>query len=687
MSSLFKKDIIELKGVGSVTAPLFRLLGVNTLGSLLYFYPRKYEDWTCPCTIHEFYINPNGKCIKLKICSRFACIPIDDKRTIYKANASDGQNYIKLIFFNNRFIENKLKLGTEFLLMGNVFLGKEGNYEVICPKIEKTTPCSPIRPIYPQSEGLPSWKIERSVKNVLAMLPSNIRDTLPLKILQKYDLCSLKTAILNIHFPKCKELLEKAKRRLAFEQILIMQLSMLILKKRIKTKTDICVFKNFIDEFYFLLPFNPTHAQINAISECINDMLNGRSSMARLLQGDVGSGKTVVAAALAYNIIKNGFQAAIMVPTELLAIQHFNTLSKIFLGTNINIGLLTGKLKESNRKKIIQDISSGEINLVIGTHAVISDNVEFRSLGLVITDEQHRFGVRQRTRLFKKGKNPHMLIMSATPIPRSLALILYADLDISILDELPPGRQKVKTFSINSSKRPKAFKLLKNILDKGLQGYIVCPEIEECDNPFSSVSGCIKKLSEYGFDKYNTAVIHGKMSSDERYSIMERFVNGQINLLVSTTVIEVGVDVTNASIIIIENAESFGLSQLHQLRGRVGRGGHEAYCILISDTRSPDALKRFQAMKDTNDGFILSNEDLKIRGPGEFFGLKQHGISALTFSSFGDINMEFVNEAKVAAEYIIKQSPDIKNNELKLLRHRVNEIISCSDDGSLNITV
>jgi ATP-dependent DNA helicase RecG len=411
---------------------------------------------------------------------------------------------------------------------------------------------------------------------------------------------------------------------------------MRFLKKGICVKTEVKLKKDYTDEFYFSLPFFPTNAQKKAILECIKDIMSSAERcMNRLLQGDVGSGKTVVAGALAYNIIKNGYQAAIMVPTEILANQHCETFKKIFSGMHINIELLTGSLKSKAHKEIRESIKEGKIDLLVGTHSLISESVEFKNLGLVVTDEQHRFGVGQRARLVSKGNNPHVLVMSATPIPRSLSLIIYGDMDISILDERPPNRQPVDTFVIDSAKKERMYGFIKKVLENKNQGYVVCPcaKESEAENLLDVKNYKEELLKNHGFSKYSLEILHGKMKSQEKEKIMKDFLSGKIDLLICTTVIEVGVDAANACIIIIENAERFGLSQLHQLRGRVGRGKGKSYCILVSDSKSKDSISRFKVMATSNDGFYLSNEDLKIRGPGEFLGSRQHG----------NINFKLVN--------------------------------------------
>lgn len=671
MSELMNMDVREIKGVGSKTQIDLKKLGILTVKDLISFYPKSYENWLNPIEIDELYgLNTYG-CIKIKIISGVRKIFLNDGRQIYKVKGSDGKNEVDIVIFNSRYVAMNLHFNKEFFLMGNITKTFSG-YQIISPKISNKN--LGLNPIYSQTKGISSKKIQTLIRNTFEMFTDQIKDTLPYEVRVKYNLCTLDFALRKIHFPNNMDDVKIARERLIFEEIFLWQISMAIVKKYVRKRTDIKILKDYTDEFLFLLPFIPTKAQIRAIKECINDMSQENTlAMSRLIQGDVGSGKTVVAAALAYNIVKNGFQVAVMVPTELLCVQHYNTFNKILDGMDINIDILSGNLKKSEKNKILNKIKNGESHIVIGTHALISQNVEFMNLGLVIADEQHRFGVMQRTMLAKKGSNPHMLIMSATPIPRTLSLIVYGDLDVSILDELPPGRKGVKTFCINSSKRTRALGFVKNILNEGGQAYIVCPGIEDKENTMS-VKGYKKSIPDEILNNYKTEIIHGKMSTAERDDIMKRFSCGETDLLISTTVIEVGVDVPNACIIMIENAEKFGLSQLHQLRGRVGRGEKESYCILISDICSYDSKMRFKAMCSTNDGFCLADEDLKIRGPGEVFGNKQHGMVGVGLAkNFQDMNI--LKKSQEAVKDVILNGFNMEGEEWSLLKGKINEII------------
>ena len=687
MYELFSADIGLLDGVGEKTKGLFKKIGVPNIGALLYYFPRDYEDWNNILKISQAGFEKKDVCIKVTILSNVKTMKLGIKKTLYKTLASDGDENIDVVFFNNKYVVEKLKQGDEVLLYGKV--QKNFNkYEIICPKIcLKGKQPLYLKPIYGQIKGLHSWKIESIVESGFKYVKGHIRESLPERIISQNKLCSLEFALKNIHFPKNNESLKLARRRLIFEEIFIWQMGMKFLKKGICVKTDVKIQKDYTDEFYFSLPFFPTNAQKRAISECVGDMTNIENRcMNRLLQGDVGSGKTVVAGAIAYNVIKNGYQVAIMVPTEILANQHFETFKKFFYGMPITVEILTGALKSKEQKEIREKAKEGEINLLVGTHSLISENLEFKNLGLVVTDEQHRFGVRQRGKLVSKGNNPHVLVMSATPIPRSLSLIIYGDMDISILDERPAGRQPVDTFVIDSSKKERMYGFIRGILDDKKQGYIVCPCVEESE--IESLSDVTKYkedlINKYGFSKYRLEVLHGKMKSQEKERIMNDFLQGKIDLLISTTAIEVGVDVPNACIIVIENAERFGLSQLHQLRGRVGRGKDKSYCVLVSDSKTKDSISRFKVMASSNDGFYLSNEDLKIRGPGEFLGSKQHGnINFKLVNIISDISV--IKEISEIVEGTFKSWDDIDLKERNIIEKSVKIFLNNSSDGNIII--
>ena len=624
----FSDDIKYIKGVGEARALAFRSIGVSTVGELLRFYPRAYEDWSKILPISQCLIGENV-CIKGTVM-----FPVKNERVrggmlIAKATITDGDDVIAATFFNNKYIDKMLKSGEEYLFYGKITLGKFSAREMITPMFIKSSQSVEIKPIYPQNKNITSKIIQSAVQNALEKVET-IPEYLPQEIIEEYNLVSLDTAIRNIHFPKDDEDLQRARDRLIFDELFILQLSLLSLKnenKAVKTKNIIT--KDYTEEFFGLLPFTPTNAQKRAVKEAIGDMQKGKQ-MNRLLQGDVGSGKTAVAAAIVYSSSKNGLQSALMAPTEVLATQHYETFVRLFSGTGIKCELLVGSTKAKDKKEIKERLKKGEIDLIIGTHALIQEDVEFERLGLVITDEQHRFGVKQRTGLCGKGDNPHVYVMSATPIPRTLALIFFGDLNVSILDELPPGRQKIDTYSVSSAKRGSMFEYIRKHLDEGYQAYIVCPLVEESEmmQGIMSAEEYYKK-AQVPFNGYKLDLLHGKMTPKKKDEVMVKFKNGETQLLISTVVIEVGVDVPNAVIMVVENAERFGLSQLHQLRGRVGRGQAKSSCILVTDAKGEEAKARMRIMCETTDGFKIADEDLRLRGPGDFFGTRQHGLPKL----------------------------------------------------------
>ena len=624
----FSDDIKYIKGVGEARALAFRSIGVSTVGELLRFYPRAYEDWSKILPISQCLIGENV-CIKGTVM-----FPVKNERVrggmlIAKATITDGDDVIAATFFNNKYIDKMLKSGEEYLFYGKITLGKFSAREMITPMFIKSSQSVEIKPIYPQNKNITSKIIQSAVQNALEKVET-IPEYLPQEIIEEHNLVSLDTAIRNIHFPKDDEDLQRARDRLIFDELFILQLSLLSLKnenKEVKTKNILT--KDYTEEFFGILPFTPTNAQKRAVKEAIGDMQKGKH-MNRLLQGDVGSGKTAVAAAIVYSSSKNGMQSALMAPTEVLATQHYETFVRLFSGTGIKCELLVGSTKAKDKKEIKERLKKGEIDLIIGTHALIQEDVEFERLGLVITDEQHRFGVKQRTGLCSKGDNPHVYVMSATPIPRTLALIFFGDLNVSILDELPPGRQKIDTYSVSSAKRGSMFEYIRKHLDEGYQAYIVCPLVEESEmmQGIMSAEEYYKK-AQVPFNGYKLDLLHGKMTPKKKDEVMLKFKKGETQLLISTVVIEVGVDVPNAVIMVVENAERFGLSQLHQLRGRVGRGQAKSSCILVTDAKGEEAKARMRIMCETTDGFKIADEDLRLRGPGDFFGTRQHGLPKL----------------------------------------------------------
>lgn len=660
-------DIQYLKGVGEKRAVVLKNKGIDTVGALLRFYPRAYLDWTDITEISNciFYENV---CIKATIIT-----PIEESKkrtgmTVYKFIADDGTDQIAITLFNQKFLAQKLRRGREYLFYGKV----NGNFyykQMSSPVIMETT-FSGIEPIYPASQNMSSKSIERLVKTALATV--EIEETLSKSIRERNGLCDIKYALENIHFPKSAESLNRAKKRLVFEELFVLQTGLSFLKKKSRGKAGCRITESFFDEFKASLPFSLTNAQQRVSMECFADMASGRP-MNRLVQGDVGSGKTAIAAALMFASAKNGFQSALMAPTEILAEQHYKTLLSFTESTGIRCALLTGSVSKKEKTLIKNALKSGEIDVAVGTHALVVDDVEFNDLGLVITDEQHRFGVSQRGKLSSKGNNPHTLVMSATPIPRTLGLIIYGDLDISIVDEYPKGRQKIDTYCVDSSYRQRIYNYIKKFLDEDRQGYIVCPLVEE--NETMDITPAVEyyeKLSEKEFKNYSLGLLHGKMPSKEKEAVMRRFAEGEIQLLIATTVIEVGIDVPNSVIMVIENAERFGLSQLHQLRGRIGRGKYKSSCILISDSKSEDTKKRLDIIKNNIDGFKIADADLELRGPGDFLGNRQHGLPDMKIADiFADREVLIIAGKEV--ELLLKEDPNLSNVENSGLR---NEIIA-----------
>ena len=673
-------SIRTLKGVGEKRAALYEKMGIATLGDLLEHYPRAYEDWSAAVPISA--ARPGVPCcIRGWVATSPTEYRVRKGMTLYRFRVTDGESSLQVTLFNNRFAAAKVRRDMEILLYGTVTTdGRRA--EMTSPLIEPASTGQRIRPIYPQTEGLTSRMIETNVAQVLAQV-SALPELLSEELRQRLGLCDRLTAIRNIHFPARTEDIDEARRRLVYEELLVLQLGLLRLKRRNRAQSGAVIKADHTAAYTAGLPFTLTGAQSRAIAACMADM-RGDRPMSRLVQGDVGSGKTAVAAGVAYTLIREGWQAAMMAPTEILAEQHAATLQKL-LGDSVRVGLLTGSVPAARRRALQAAIAAGEIDFVVGTHALISESVTFARLGLVITDEQHRFGVGQRARLSAKGRNPHLLVMSATPIPRTLALILYGDLDVSVLDELPPGRQPVETYAVGSDKRARAYGYVRRHLDEGRQGFIVCPLVEEGEKPsdLRSATEVFRDLSANHFKGYKLGLLHGKMKAAEKEQTMAAFAAGEIQLLVSTTVIEVGVDVPNAVIMVVENADRFGLAQLHQLRGRVGRGPHRSTCILISDNRGEDTRRRLQVMCATGDGFRIADEDLKLRGPGDFFGNRQHGLPQLKVADLAE-DMDLLRSAQAMAGAILAADGELERPENRPLAAAVERLFARVGEQGLN---
>lgn len=650
-------NIQFIKGVGEKRAKLFNSLGIFCVDSLIHFYPRKYEDWSASKNL-EAVKSGETVSIKATLITPVKEAMIRRGLTLFKCKFSDGENVISVTIFNNKYLAKSLHIYEDYYLYGKIEKSLL-NFSMNSPKIEKAENILAIQPVYPAKEKLTSRSISKIMKTALDEL-GEIEETLDDEIMQKYSLISLDKAIRSIHFPNSADDYLPARKRLIFEELLTLQLGLLKLKSNKKSETALVIKDDYSSEFEKLLPFNLTNAQKRTISECLQDM-KSKYPCNRLVQGDVGSGKTAVAASLIYSVIKNGYQATMMAPTEILATQHYESLLKILAPAGINIRLLTGSTPAKEKKEIKKALFDGEIDLIIGTHALIQNDVAFKNLALVITDEQHRFGVKQRAQLAEKGEDVHTIVMSATPIPRTLGLILYGDLDISILDELPPGRQEIRTDVVDSRYHKRLYKFIKDAIARGEQCYIVCPAVEENETNIKSAEELADELSNGEFKGYNLRILHGKMKPKDKEAIMKSFASGKVSLLVATTVVEVGVDVPNATIMVIENAERFGLSTLHQLRGRVGRGNKKSYCVLVSDAKGETARERLMTMKKYSDGFKIADTDLKLRGPGDFFGSRQHGLPELKIADMVE-DMDTLQNAQECAKSILKNDFSLSNH-------------------------
>ncbi len=670
--SFYDNDIKFVKGIGEKRAQLFKKrLGLFTLQDLISHYPRAYEDWSNLTRIDEIPFNENV-CIKAKISSDIQKkITRNKKIETYQFYIYDRTGQIKVTIFNNKYLAESLKREEEYLFYGKVKWS--GIFrEMASPEIRSVSECK-IRPIYPSTEGLTSRQIEKIIAGVFEKV--EITEFLSDNIVKQFNLMSHPDAVKQVHFPETEEKIKNARNRLAFEELLLLRLGLTGLKNRARGRNSKKITSPSPAEITSLFPFELTNAQSRVIKECLKDM-DGEHPMNRLVQGDVGSGKTAVAAALCYATVKSGYASVMLAPTEILATQHFKSLSTLFKNIGFTIELLTGSLSQKEKNRIKNDLKKGKINILVSTHAVLTDDVELPNTALIITDEQHRFGVTQRAILSQKAKHPHTLVMSATPIPRTMGLVIYGDLDISVIDELPKGRTPIKSYAVNYNLRERAIGYVKKHVDNGFQGYIVCPMIDsDSDSELTAATDYAEELRNGILKGYNVGLLHGKMKAKEKDKVMADFVSGKIQVLVSTTVIEVGVDVPNAVIMVVENADRFGLSQLHQLRGRVGRGTAESSCIFISNSTSKATNERLQTLCSTTDGFKIAEADLKLRGPGNFLGKEQHGLPKLKIADLIEDKAILLASSK-AAEFILAEDPTLSSPKNSELKERVNSLFS-----------
>ena len=669
-----------LKGVGPKTAERFEKLGIVTLADLLCHYPRRYLDFSKPYTIATAPLDT--ECVvKAEVFAKPGGRVLPGGRRMERITAGDDVSSLEITWFNNPYAAQKLELGREYYFQG-IVTGGMLRRQMVNPQVRTDAQVEsiPFEAVYPQTEGLSSGVIAKCVRQLLPhaeLLP----DPLPPEMLQKYRLLSKAEAVRAIHCPASEEEAFAARRRLIYEELLILQLGIGRMKNRGAARTGAPMQKMDPEPFWALLPFSPTGAQRRAVEEILTDM-TGETSMNRLLQGDVGSGKTLVAAAAIWACIRSGYQAALLAPTEILASQHAENLNRLLSPFGMRVALLTGGMKAAARRATLAAIRDDEADLIVGTHAILSEGVEFARLGLAVVDEQHRFGVRQRGMLAEKAENPHLLVMSATPIPRTLGLLIYGDLDISILDELPPGRKPVKTRCITGKKRGALYGFLDREIDAGRQVYIVCPAIEETpDGGLNAVKSYYEDIAKALLPERRVGLMHGKLKPKEKAAVMEDFKAGRLDALVSTTVIEVGVDVPNATVMVIENAERYGLSALHQLRGRVGRGAAESWCFLVSDNTSENVQKRLKFLCSTADGFAVAQYDLETRGPGDFFGSRQHGLPTLQIADLMN-DTRTLHAAQSEAVALLAEDPLLEYPDHALLAAQVQQMFEKA--GAMN---
>ncbi|MEG2192096.1 MAG: ATP-dependent DNA helicase RecG [Oscillospiraceae bacterium] len=656
MSDILQKDIRYLKGVGEKRAAQFYKLNVFTIEDLLYHFPTRYVDYSRPFQV-AFAPYEEPSVVRATVLKKNLGVRVRGGKTLFKVICADDTARLTLTFFNAQYTVERLVVGKEYLFYGKLsggMLSRELSSPIFIPADSPVTQ----QPVYPLTSGLYSSTVSKFIKTALDEI-CEIPDYMPMEILNKYSMVDLYTAIKDVHFAASDLALAAAKERLIFDEFFFLQLGLSLMAETQSTPTDIKLSTVNIDDFLQTLPYTLTNAQFNAIKSVLLDF-KSRRSMNRLLQGDVGSGKTVVAVSAMYCMCKNGVQSCMMAPTEILALQHYHTVTKMLEGLGCRVELLTAGVKAKEKRDILQRLANGEIDILIGTHSVLNESVVFKNLGLCITDEQHRFGVRQRNLITQKGNNPHVLVMSATPIPRTLAMIIYGNMQVSVIDEMPVGRKAVKTFFIGTEKRSGMFGFIDKYIKMGHQTYIVLPSIEEGENN-SDMQSVIKYCEEVVkpmLPHAKVGLLHGKLKSSEKNAVMTAFSKGEIDILCSTTVVEVGLDVPNAVLMIIENADRYGLSALHQLRGRVGRSDVQSYCFLVCDNQSKNVVERLQFLSQNQSGFAVSQYDLEHRGPGDFFGARQHGLPSLKLAQLSQ-DLSVLQHAQESGKYILSQSPNL----------------------------
>lgn len=672
-------EITYLKGVGPKRAELYKKLGVDTVEQLIELYPRDYVDFTCPKKIAEVQI---GEVCAFRAFVKRKTAPFSEyaRMALYKAELTDGTRNITAVFFNAKYTFAKLEEDHEYLFYGKIS-GDMVRLQVGSPLFVEVAQGG-LMPKYPLTAGLTNNMVSANVRTALSLV--ELPETLPEGLLSRVGLISRKQAVRQIHFPQYREEYTEARRRLVFEELLTLKLGLSLMKSRGRERPGAVMRDISISDLWERLPFQPTGAQLNAVSDCIRDMQRDYP-MNRLVQGDVGSGKTLVAAAAAYFCCRNGYSALVMAPTEVLAQQHHRTFSELLEPLGVRVELLSGSMTAKRKAEVRARAESGETGVLIGTQALIQKSSVVKNAGLVIVDEQHRFGVAQRAALAEKGAAPHILAMSATPIPRTLALIVYGDLEVSVLNEMPRGRLPVKTYAVDSTFRQRVYNFIKKHIAAGRQAYIVCPLVENSEGKSEKASAIeyYNGLVNDDFRDIPTGLLYGKLKQSEKDRVMAEFKSGSLKLLVSTTVIEVGIDVPNAVVMLIENAEQFGLSQLHQLRGRVGRGSEQSFCILMSDSRSEYTKARTDVMVRTTDGFEIAREDLRLRGPGNFFGREQHGLPPLKVADIADDSAVLEEVDRLAGE-ILRADPTLSDEKSRMLRSNVERLFGTNGDYGWN---